>query len=158
MAQSWYNASDYCREINSDLATITQTTTDTNQHKESGWIGLQRVGGETWRWIGPTSEYRNWAPGEPLTADCAAFDTVTQKFHSNACSAKLLSICSDDNLILVKENKTWEEAMMHCQSMTSTCFHPSGPCMYTHNLLSLDNLSNFNYVRDRIYRATTHEV
>nr|XP_046255844.1 macrophage mannose receptor 1-like [Scatophagus argus] len=154
---SWYNAFQYCQGNMSDLATITKN--NTNSFKKTGWIGLYRKGGETWSWTGVlSSDYRNWAPKQPLNLDCASFDPVTQKCRSSECSEKSQFACSDDNLVLVKENKTWEDALNHCQSIETPCSGVSGPCTYQHKLLSLEQLSDYNYVRDRIYRATTDEV
>ncbi|XP_044063669.1 macrophage mannose receptor 1-like [Siniperca chuatsi] len=154
---NWYHASQYCQNKTSELATITET--NTNSLKKSGWIGLYRKAGKTWSWIGDSaSEYRNWAPGQPLTADCASFDPVTKKWHSNACSKELQLACYDDNLVMVNENKTWEDALRHCRDMETPCVDSLRPCIYHHQLLSLQDLSDYGYVRDRLYRATTDEV
>ncbi|XP_040900925.1 secretory phospholipase A2 receptor-like [Toxotes jaculatrix] len=154
---SWYDASKYCEEIMSNLATITDNNSDTLNY--SGWIGLYRQGGQNWSWVGDSSsDYRNWAPEEPLTADCGSFNPVTEKWYSNVCSKELRFVCNDDNLVVVNENKTWEEAVVHCRGMTSPCAGSSDTCMYRHDILSLPNLNDYSYVRDRIYRATTDEV
>lgn len=154
---SWDEALHYCQAINGDLATI--TTTDAGDIKKNGWIGLYRVGGETWSWIGGVpSEYRNWAPGEPLTLDCASFDPATQTCHSHVCSEKLSTICYSDNLVVVNENKTWEDAFKYCKNLHTPCYDISGPCIYQYCLLTLDDMSNNNYVREKISKATTDEV
>lgn len=157
MALGWHNASLSCQENSNNLATITQTNrADLNQ---TGWIGLYREAGETWSWIGNLpSDYRNWAPGEPLNADCASFDPVTEAYHSKPCSKELPFLCYDDNLVVVKENKTWEEALKHCQTMEKPCSEPPMPCLYQYSLLSLEHFSNYDHIRDRIYKATTDEV
>ncbi|CAK6954320.1 macrophage mannose receptor 1-like [Scomber scombrus] len=145
MNLSWYEAQQYCRREFDDLATVTRETTD--QFNNTGWIGLYREGGETWSWSGDlTSDYRNWASGQPLTEDCAFFDTVTQKWHSEQCSEKLRFVCYDDYLEVVKENKTWEEALEYCNSMDRQ------------RLMSLKYDKEYKYARDRIYKATTDEV
>ncbi|XP_041798306.1 macrophage mannose receptor 1-like [Chelmon rostratus] len=160
---TWPEARLYCQENyidmenSNNLATITQTNrADLNQ---TGWIGLYREAGETWSWIGNLpSDYRNWAPGEPLNADCASFDPVTEAYHSKPCSKELPFLCYDDNLVVVKENKTWEEALKHCQTMEKPCSEPPMPCLYQYSLLSLEHFSNYDHIRDRIYKATTDEV
>ncbi|KAK1894926.1 Macrophage mannose receptor 1 [Dissostichus eleginoides] len=139
------------------LATITMD--NTGELKSAGWIGLHRKAGETWSWIGgQQSDFRNWAQGEPRYADCGSFDPVNQKFHSKACSTELPFLCYDDNLVVVNENKTWEDALKHCRKMESPCEDEPSPCNYKHDLLSLEVLVEYNYVRDRIYKATTDEV
>lgn len=150
IALSWYNASHYCQSNSNDLATITKANRD--RFNKRGWIGLRRKASETWSWIGDLpSDYRNWAKTEPLNIDCACFNAATKKCQITACSTKLHPVCHDDNLVVVNENKTWEEALSYCLGMTTLFRNTSEP---SYNLLSL-NLSDYNYVRDRIYRATT---
>ncbi|TDH12164.1 hypothetical protein EPR50_G00067940 [Perca flavescens] len=153
---NWHNASQYCKnESDGDLATITITNTD--ELKKPGLIGLYRQAGETWSWIGQqTSDYRNWAHGEPLTADCGSFYLENVTWHSSKCSDKLSFVCYDDDMVVVNENKTWEGALRHCRGMGTQCEDSLKPCTYLYDLLSLNVLSN--YVIDRIYRATTDEV
>lgn len=153
--QNWYKASQFCKDRSHVLATINQQNKDLDK---SGWIGLYRKGGDTWRWIsGLTSAYRNWAKEEPLTLDCAALDADSEKFHSMQCSSEIRFLCYDDNLVLVKENKTWEEARNHCNSLYTPC---ESSCIYKHSLLSLNNVTRdeYVYIRDRIYKATSNEV
>lgn len=157
IALSWYTASQYCQEKKHDLATITQS--NTGRFKKTGWIGLHHEDGDTWSWIGDLpSDYRNWAPTEPHNADCASFNADTETFYKNVCSKRLHHVCYDDNLVVVNENKTWEEALSHCMEMETPCVSTLKRCKYNYNLLSLDDLSDYSYVRDRIYRATTDEV
>lgn len=52
---------------------------------------------------------------------------------------------------------TWEDALRHCWEMETPRVDSAGPREYGYNLLSL-NVSEYSYVRDRIYRATTDEV
>ncbi|KAL3060607.1 hypothetical protein OYC64_015042 [Pagothenia borchgrevinki] len=134
------------------------------------WMGLRRVprNDSAWRWIDPKggegvsggdfSQSVLWAQGEPRYADCGSFDPVNQKFYSKACSTELPFLCYDDNLVVVNENKTWEDALKHCRKMESPCEDEPSPCIYKHDLLSLEVLVEYNYVRDRIYKATTDEV
>lgn len=153
----WYNASKYCQAESGQLATVTQI--NTGEFQLSGWIGLYQGADETWQWIGDSqSDYRNWVEGEPLNRDCAYLNVVDQKWYSTGCSKKHEVVCYDDKLLVVKENKTWEEALMHCQNIDTKCSDSSGHCIIKHYLLSLELLSDYDYVRERIYTATTDEV
>lgn len=153
---SWYNASHHCHSIEMELATVTEK--NTVSIKRSGWIGLEHKGGNTWSWIGDVqSDYRNWAENEPSVHDCVIFKMDNRKFQVKDCSDKHPAICQDDNLKVVKENKTWEEALKHCREMDKVCEESSKPCTYKYSLLSLQD-SDYKYVRERIYRATTDEV
>ncbi|GLD74883.1 macrophage mannose receptor 1-like protein [Lates japonicus] len=146
---TWYGASQYCQDMNGNLATITKT--NTNYFESSGWIGLYRQAGHTWSWIGDlSSNYSDWAPGEPVTEDCGLFDPVTEEWYSKACSEELHPLCFKDKLVVVNENKTWEEALSYCRNMTTSDFN--------YDILS-PHYSDYSYLRERIYsRATTDEV
>ncbi|KAI3360788.1 hypothetical protein L3Q82_013020 [Scortum barcoo] len=152
---SWYAASLYCSSGMGYLATISKT----DKIEKSGWIGLYQEFGETWRWIRPeSSNFTNWAGGEPVTADCASLNTSTGLWESHACSENLNFACFTDNLILVKENKTWEDALSHCRNMGSPCQSKLEPCVYSYDLVSLEKSEDYSYIRKRIYKATTDEV
>lgn len=154
---SWSNASHYCRDNMSDLATVSEA--NTGYLNKSGWIALYRGVGETWSWIGhEPSSYRNWAPGQPDKTDCGLLKPAAVKWQSNVCSKKLNFVCFDDNLVVVNESKTWEDALRHCRSMQAPCDDTSVPCVDRYDFLSLEDVSDYSYVRDRIYRATTDEV
>lgn len=154
---TWDQAFQFCRKYNSTLATI--STTNKNYLNGDGWIGLYRVGDTKWSWIGDqSSTYTNWARGEPTTPDCGIFYTITEMWYSGVCSRKFYFICSDDNLVVVNENKTWEEALSYCNTITTSCEDSSRPCIYSYKLLSLQYSSDYSYVRGRMYKATTNEV
>ncbi|XP_068426860.1 macrophage mannose receptor 1-like [Clinocottus analis] len=139
------------------LATITAANTDDLTHV--GWIGLYRNAGDSWKWVsGQTSDYRNWAPGQPINADCGSFDSGTEKWHSNVCTEEHRFVCYDDNMVVVTESKTWEGALSHCRSMESQCEDVANPCRYRYELLSLERPSDYSYVRGRLSEAETDEV
>ncbi|XP_027143037.1 macrophage mannose receptor 1-like [Larimichthys crocea] len=152
---SWFEASEFCQYKDGVLITVNENNTDKIKYRS--WIGLYRRGGDTWSWIGKSqSNYRKWAPGEPSNADCAMYDLDTNKWYSRSCFQEFRFLCIIDNLVLVTENKTWEEALEHCRNMTTPCAASRG-CMYRHDLLSLQ-WSDHSYVSDRIYKATSDEV
>lgn len=67
-------------------------------------------------------------------------------------------VCFSDNLVVVNENKTWEEALMHCSTMTKPCGDSNNICTYNYQLLNLQYLDEYSYVRSRMSTATTDEV
>uniref|UniRef100_A0A8C2WG06 C-type lectin domain-containing protein n=1 Tax=Cyclopterus lumpus TaxID=8103 RepID=A0A8C2WG06_CYCLU len=124
-SKSWSEARLYCQKNHRDLATwdmvsgseVAQTSVT---YIYTGWIGLYRSAGDSWKWIsGDTSDYRNWAPGEPITSDCGSFDLGSAQWNSKVCSEEQRFACYDDNVVVVAENKTWEGALSHCRSMQS---------------------------------------
>ena len=100
----------------------------------------------------------NWAFGETDHNENCGFLSVT-KWYSHFCSVLLASICASDNVILVKENKTWEEALEHCRAMGSE--EPSQHNHYPdhqYDLVSLQSDDDHHYARDKIQEASTNEV
>lgn len=151
---TWDQSSQYCQQYNSTLATINNTN-EKYLYLE-GWIGLYRVAGNNWSWIGDqTSNYSKWASGQPLVQDCGLFNANTDMCQSSECSQNYRFVCIDDNMVLVHENKTWEEALLYCNNMTTPC-DDSNSCIY--QLLNLQYSSDYSYVKDRLYTATTNEV
>lgn len=103
------------------------------------------------------SDYRNWAAKEPVYENCVAYRERSNSFHAKDCSIKYAAVCQDDNLVVVKESKTWEGALNHCRQIDKSCKGSGRGCTYKYDLLSLQD-TDYQYVRDRIDRATTDEV
>ncbi|TNN36706.1 Macrophage mannose receptor 1 [Liparis tanakae] len=154
---TWYDSKRLCaRYQSSDLVTLTSSSYLLLMR---GWIGLYRSSIDSWKWIsGNPSEYRNWGPREPITKDCGIFYSGTSKWHSNVCSEDHRFACYDDNVVVVTENKTWEDALSHCRGMQSPCEDNLNTCRYRYELLSLEQPSDYNYVRSRLFKAETDEV
>ncbi|TNN22814.1 E-selectin [Liparis tanakae] len=171
---NWTEARRYCQENYRDLVTLDLVNSaDVAQALKTArvgqaWIGLHRDPEDdrvwkwinlTWKWIsGDTSEYRNWAPREPITKDCGTFDLDNSKWHSHVCSEERRFACFDDNVVVVTENKTWEDALSHCRGMQSQCENRLNTCRYRYELLSLERPSDYSYVRSRLFKAETDEV
>lgn len=153
---NWNNASDNCQSNNMTLITVTKN--NTGSIKGSGWIGLQLTADKMWSWSGGMmSDYRNWAAKEPVFENCVVFKEIRPNFHAKDCTKKYAAVCQDDNLMVVKEKKTWEEALNHCRQIDNTCKEFGKDCTYKYDLLSLQD-NDYQYVRDRIHRAMTDEV
>ncbi|XP_054898311.1 macrophage mannose receptor 1-like [Poeciliopsis prolifica] len=165
---TWEAAREYCQKYHIDM--VTWNTVDPNLLTtwllERGfttvWIGLHEDPEESlvWRWI-------NVKTGEGLTGDdvsascngsftpglggsCGSYNSLTKQWEGIQCFLQRPFICYADNLVVVTENKTWEDALSHCREMTNATFK--------YDLLSVTNSSDYGYVSDRIYRATTDEV
>ncbi|KAM8895183.1 putative C-type lectin domain family 20 member A [Spinachia spinachia] len=115
-------AEAYCRPQNNRLRSFRKGKklgSDLKEQNYPVWTGLHREGG-TWQWSYGLSEYRNWASTEPSArGDCVAISSRDKKMSAQNCSARFPSICVSTNLVLVKEKKTWEEALAHCRGLGS---------------------------------------
>ncbi|XP_029001268.1 uncharacterized protein LOC114852792 [Betta splendens] len=108
------------------------------------WTGLHR-NGATWSWSAGLSDYRNWALNEPgNNGDCVAISSVSKTMTTHNCSARYPFICFMDNLLLVKENRTWEEALEYCKKLNA-------------QLVSVQP-GDYTYISDRAIEADTDEV
>ncbi|KAK9535352.1 hypothetical protein VZT92_007736 [Zoarces viviparus] len=120
---NWSLAQAYCRENHTDLATF-RNELDAQQglHNCTCWIGLQRDEDDpnVWKWSdGEESTFTHWLSGQPndvLGVQEKCVIMLGTFWHDNTCNAPEHFLCYEDS-ILVKENKTWEEALEHCRSL-----------------------------------------
>ncbi|XP_037337280.2 putative C-type lectin domain family 20 member A [Pungitius pungitius] len=113
-------AEAYCNTKHDHLASFDRGQLLGSEVKEQDfpvWTGLRREGG-AWKWSYGLSEYRNWPSVEPGDQDvCVAISSKDKKMSAKSCSARFPFVCLSTNLLLVKENKTWEEALDHCRAL-----------------------------------------
>ncbi|XP_068584366.1 macrophage mannose receptor 1-like isoform X2 [Cebidichthys violaceus] len=121
--KTWLEAQSYCREHHTDLVSgLTQlndeefkTETEPESNREV-WIGLFR---DTWRWSDESSfSFRFWDPDQFQDEDdkkCAM--TVSNgKWSSDECTWDLgCDTTMTDQVILINESKTWEQALTYCR-------------------------------------------
>ncbi|XP_042368623.1 C-type mannose receptor 2-like [Plectropomus leopardus] len=128
---SWVEAQSFCREMYSDLATISNdkdiSTINTMNADVSFWIGLyDDVNG--WKWSQmdqhlEMQDYRQWQEDQPDN-DGAVEHCVSMMedgfWRDNSCfHVKLPFICfrddEEDQYVLVTEKKSWTEAQSYCR-------------------------------------------
>ncbi|KAI1887780.1 hypothetical protein AGOR_G00193880 [Albula goreensis] len=128
---TWREAQKHCREEYTDLVSV-RNQSDNNrieqeaeeQGKTGGWvwIGLFR---ESWKWSDQSnSSYRNWSTGQPDNEggneNCVGMlvgATDSGKWDDRRCNETHPFFCHGANLILVRENKSWEDALDHCRDL-----------------------------------------
>nr|XP_024655064.1 C-type lectin lectoxin-Lio2-like [Maylandia zebra] len=122
---TWTKAQNYCRDHYTDLASGLDQV-DGQEFKilnksESPlmnvWIGLFR---DTWRWSdGSNFSFRHWdmeSFNDGQNRKCAVtLLNRSGKWSSDECNNKNPFFCYGDKLILINENKTWEEALDYCR-------------------------------------------
>ena len=130
------------------------------------WIGLQRDEKDlnVWTWI--NNEAYNtirWRAGQPKTQlageNCVTvlFDSSTSSylFDDFPCSSNLAFVCQRDNLVLVKQNKTWEEALYHCRALQVSHNFYDHPML---DLLSFHTEDESAYAQSIVREAQTDEA
>ncbi|XP_034536529.1 secretory phospholipase A2 receptor-like [Notolabrus celidotus] len=152
LAMTWSEAQQYCLTKNMELAAFPNVSKlNSNIHEENfpAWIGLHREEG-TWKWSTGESEYKNWSPNQPGdNHNCATIFSQTKQMCPRDCSSRLPFICFRYNLILVKENKTWEEALEHCRAMGNP---------HRHELVSVQPGEDHKTMIANIVDSDTEEV
>ncbi|XP_025761863.1 macrophage mannose receptor 1-like [Oreochromis niloticus] len=111
----------------------------------SVWVGLFR---DSWRWSdGSDFSFRYWDMqlfnDEQSNKTCAmTLLNRSGKWSSDECDKEKPFFCHDDKLILIKENKTWEEALDYCRT-----FH--------RDLVSITNPQEQGWVQDKASNASS---
>uniref|UniRef100_A0A671XX89 C-type lectin domain-containing protein n=1 Tax=Sparus aurata TaxID=8175 RepID=A0A671XX89_SPAAU len=144
--RSWDEAQKYCREKHTDLVTVYEET-DIDLSNTAGlyWIGLFA---DTWRWSdGSSSFFRPWSQTFPVyhpgISKCATLNK-DGRWNTANCNSQKPFFCYN-NVILIKENKTWEEAINYCREK--------------HNdLISITDAEQQRWVQERAKNATSSHV
>ncbi|KAG8005974.1 hypothetical protein GBF38_005062 [Nibea albiflora] len=146
----------YCKEKYTDLATVYDMTDmerllNSTETRDEAWTGLYNKPGENrmWHWSLPGLEYNDnetkWADGEPNDSDGCAIMNYNELWIDVHCNHILRFICYDDKVILIKERKTWEEAVDYCSDRH-------------HGLVSITNPVQQSWVQKRAKNADTPYV
>lgn len=124
MKATWSEARDYCRKHHDELSSISNqeenefffTMREQGEYIR-GWIGLYKDVDDVWKWSGGENvSYFNWSKAkENRTEDRKCVMQHRNGWRKMNCTEKLPFYCYDSGLVLVKENKTWEEAMELCR-------------------------------------------
>lgn len=151
---NWTNAQSYCRENFSDLATISDEEDNEKafllrtDKSANVWIGLHKSNGSKVVWSnGDNSSFTYWDVGEGNTSSENCVEQTTKRtWNDKPCHKKLFFICHEvPPLILIHEQKTWEEAVEYCRE-----FH--------HDLASANDLRAREWVQAVATDATTPHV
>ncbi|XP_060716241.1 macrophage mannose receptor 1-like isoform X2 [Tachysurus vachellii] len=149
---SWYDAQTYCREKYTDLVSVRNQTENEEIMRVinvSGisdiWIGLFN---DSWIWSDQrNSTFRYWRSDKPTgSLNCAAVSESEQRYWTDVdCTEKLPFICHENKLILIKENKTWKEALIYCRD-------------HHHDLVSVRSEEMQLWVKEVTQNASTEHV
>ncbi|KAL6463181.1 hypothetical protein MHYP_G00275720 [Metynnis hypsauchen] len=117
---SWREAQRFCRENYRDLASVRNDRENSNITGFITWIGLFR---DSWTWSDQSnSSFRYWTSDQPDNhngiENCAAVRMNGADFgqwEDLDCGRQIPFVCSGGDLVLVRENLTWKEALKHCR-------------------------------------------
>lgn len=160
--KTWSEAQSHCRKHHIDLATFRghgefNRGSETCKDSALCWIGLHRKD-NVWNWSnGENAGFLFWHPdydqNENLDKNCVI--TVTGFYLSVNCNHRHAFLCYEENLMLVKENKTWEEALEHCRTLGTDT--NSDNIYYDLPYMHIGHDSNWD-ARKMIQNAQTEEV
>ncbi|KAK2817798.1 hypothetical protein Q7C36_021731 [Tachysurus vachellii] len=146
---SWYGAQTYCREKYTDLVSVrNQTENEEIMRVIKGsvvWIGLFN---DSWIWSDQrNSTFRYRRSDKPSgSLNCSAVSESEQHYWTDVnCTEKLPFICHENKLILIKENKTWKEALIYCRD-------------HHHDLVSVRSEEMQLWVKEVTQNASTEHV
>ncbi|MED6244186.1 hypothetical protein ATANTOWER_029865 [Ataeniobius toweri] len=151
---TWSQAEEYCNNGYNGLASFaTWHTTFFSEQNFPIWIGLHRNGG-SWKWSLGLEEDKHWNLSNPSNdTTCVTISSVKKELATKNCQTQLPFLCTKDNMVLVKENKSWEEAFEHCQGLRS-----SSSSKIHFNLLSVKPGDEHTYVMNKVMEADTEEA
>ncbi|XP_027893779.1 macrophage mannose receptor 1-like isoform X3 [Xiphophorus couchianus] len=153
--KTWLEAQSYCREKHTDLISGTKQLQEAeNMMNASGFIDYWRkpiyIGlfSNTWRWSdGSGFSFEPWYlqfDYQPNRGQCAVtvFDDEGRWRNENCTERKPFICYSDDKVILIKENKTWNEALTYCRG-------------HHHDLVTVPNMDQQKQVEEKAKNAST---
>ncbi|XP_043954173.1 C-type mannose receptor 2-like [Gambusia affinis] len=150
--KNWTEAQSYCRENHTDLISGLEQLQDEEVKKEISstesyiFTGLFR---DTWRWSDRSSfSFRHWNlkfdNHQPNSGQCAMIDDEGRWRNEN-CTERKPFICYDDKVILIKENKTWEDALTYCRD-------------HHDDLVIITNMEEQRWIQEKVKNASTGYV
>ncbi|XP_036001923.1 C-type mannose receptor 2-like [Fundulus heteroclitus] len=153
--KTWFEAQSYCRENHTDLPSgLDQLQGERLKNVLSStggkyvYMGLMR---DTWRWSdGSSFSFRHWNKDfddERYNSGQCAMTVFGDegRWKTENCTDRKPFICYDEKLILIKENKTWKEALYYCRH-------------HHHDLVTITNLDEQRWVQEKAKKASTDYV
>uniref|UniRef100_A0A8C7YL37 C-type lectin domain-containing protein n=1 Tax=Oryzias sinensis TaxID=183150 RepID=A0A8C7YL37_9TELE len=159
---TWFDALRYCRENHTDLISgpqleelqkhdnptekIIQLQTEGISNPLSSFqyifIGLFR---DIWTWSdGSSFSFRHWNVkynSSSVKYDCTMLNKDGM-WQTDDCNNRKPFFCYTDHVILIKENRTWEEALYYCRH-------------HHHDLVTITNMDEQRWVQEKTKNASS---
>ncbi|XP_020318542.1 macrophage mannose receptor 1 [Oncorhynchus kisutch] len=149
---TWRDAQMYCRENHTDLASVRNQTENEEIFRlasgDSVWIGLFR---SFWKWSDQSNcSFRNWHERQHDNTEgnqiCAVtFMNYSGRWGFQKCDEKQPFFCYYNKVILIRQNKTWKDALAYCRE-------------HHNNLVSVHSEKVQRWVEAQAKRASTPHV
>ncbi|GLD57321.1 macrophage mannose receptor 1-like protein [Lates japonicus] len=153
---AWKDAQNFCKGKYTDLATVYNMSDvkklktiwnfhDSANIQDEAWIGLYSQTTDKWIWSdGSQSSFRYWhnVDNHPVNNKCVVSMWKQGKWKNDNCNNTNPFFCYDNEVILIKESKTWEEALNYCRENYS-------------DLVSITNPHQQRWVQRRAKKAST---
>ncbi|CAK6960208.1 secretory phospholipase A2 receptor-like [Scomber scombrus] len=161
---TWSEAQYYCRVHHTDLVTIKDKVENIDFFHGHGWLGLYRANSTSvWKWSrgDQIANFTIWGADDPdLNENCAHKHSPKLEWYSHFCSAKHSFMCYEERLVLVKEKKTWEDALVHCRALEAV--EPTLPAdsyqNHRYDLATILTADDLSFAQEKAQEATTDEV
>ncbi|XP_054914561.1 secretory phospholipase A2 receptor-like [Poeciliopsis prolifica] len=151
--KKWTEAQSYCREKHTDLISGTKQLQDEEVKNEISFVeintyiftGLFR---DTWRWSdGSSFSFRHWHKWFDNQASYGGQCAMTKfddggRWRTENCDGRKPFICYDDKVILIKEKKTWHEALTYCRD-------------HHDDLVTITNMDEQIWIQEKVKDAST---
>lgn len=124
---TWLDAREFCRENHTDLCSINNQEDDdlllkAEDRKPLCWIGLYKDDQDIWKWSGGrNATFFIWSQVQNTSEENRRVAQNKKGWHEVNCEMNQFGFCCfHSRMVLVTENKTWEEAMEHCHQLNKT--------------------------------------
>ncbi|XP_032427177.1 C-type mannose receptor 2-like [Xiphophorus hellerii] len=153
--KNWTEAQSYCRENHTDLISGTKQLQDEEVKKETSSVGrytyiFTGLFRDTWRWSdGSSFSFRHWNlkfDNQRINSGQCAMTVFDDggRWKNENCTERKPFICYDDKVILIKENKTWKDALTYCRD----------PHHYD-DLVTITNMDDQRWIQEKTKNAST---
>ncbi|XP_020556039.1 C-type mannose receptor 2-like [Oryzias latipes] len=146
---TWFEAQRFCRDKHTDLVSGLQQLRDEKlkkvieQHFSSYdfvYIGLFN---DAWEWSdGSSFSFRQWDENNYGGGNKYAMLTQSGMSKTNNGNDGKPFFCYEDHVILIKENRTWEEALYYCRH-------------HHHDLVTITNMDEQRWVQEKTKNASS---
>lgn len=159
--RKWTEAQTYCRKYHTDLATI-RTDEDNNNIVQDSWLGLYREDTNSdWKWSRGDEALTYaivWDGNDPDAGENCVYKQQDDngEWRTKDCDESRKFYCFEELVYLVKEKKTWEEALKYCRA--KEVLNPTAYKNHTYDLVSLLTLGDHDIAKEMMQTAETEEV